>query len=783
MNGLTLWLRRLLSIIYGLVESLRRPARPGEPTSAETAETKETLEVPMLTDASTIAPSPGHDGRSSDSNTRQEAEREVVGDHVQSHHPVTSDEELASEVPHAESDHFEEARGIEPANPLVSQGQQTAGESTDMESSPPPSGTQSSVATSQAASTEEQQRRHLPPEERGGRPRGAGPTGLKKSTVVERGKKPELVCWRQGMNWVVGLAVPEDAADHEWFVNQTSSVLEEDGQKPGHWALADPLGPVEARNERGDRLFYFPEERFRIFKLFGPSSDRGTYMRSLTCGRFLIVAPAEWELTAENSNIEFPIAPEYLVDMRWRAHHVRLSRGVAGPPPTFTTGERASEGVPVAGSAFDLEGEVLSDACLDAGPLFHGEPPRLRCRPGATYKTAVVGKEGPRERCPSWRKSASNFEELRREISRRGSGWFFVRLYDHDDRLIESLDFRFSSKLKSIKIHADSPLPGPYGHNPAIVDILHDDTVEVRAMEPDPSDALSAVRTDIGSRIEIPPSPRFDQTRWIIEEHHGSGVVICLKVDRVWWALRNEQTEYSESKWTDRPLALTQEDLTATSCQILRVRLPSAWRWKEVRVGLEPQRSVKLHPVAGSPIEREVASRELGRFADLEEPRESLELKLWVMSEGSNASDWREALLAQVSLTPPRVTPNPPPSARLEHFDPVPLMRLLTAIRRRHPRYKRRIDELRRDYYCPIRPRRRGTREQRQAFVRQALLLMAFVIEELSALGETPWVPARWARRAEIARRQFAQDFDEFKLSASRAAAVRSHGQNPPVTK
>src|SRR5581483_11195196 len=287
-----------------------------------------------------------------------------------------------------------------------------------------------------------------------------------------------------------------------------------------------------------------------------------------------------------------------------------------------------------------------------------------------TYETAVVGKEGPRGRCPSWRKSASNFEELRREISHRGSGWFFLRLYDHDDRLIESLDFRFSSKLKSIKIHAGSPLPGPHGHNPALVDILHDETVDVRAVEPDPSDALSAVRTDIGSRIEIPPSPRFDQTRWLIKEHHGSGVVICLKVDRVWWALRNEQTEYSESKWADRPLALTQEDLTATSCQILRVRLPSAWRWKEVRVGVEPQRSVKLHPVAGCPTDREVASRELGRFADLEDPRESLELKLWVMSDGSNASDWAEALLANVSLTPPRLTPNPLPSARLEHFDP-----------------------------------------------------------------------------------------------------------------
>jgi hypothetical protein len=371
--------------------------------------------------------------------------------------------------------------------------------------------------------------------------------------------------------------------------------------------------------------------------------------------------------------------------------------------------------------------------------------------------------------------SASNFEELRREISR--SGWYFVRLYDHDGRLIESLDFRFSPLLKSIKIQASSPLPGPYGHNPTFVDILHDESAEVRAVEPGPPDALSAVRTDIGSRIEIPPSPRFDQTRWSIKEHDGSEVEICLRVDRVWWTLRNEHTEHSESEWTDHPLALKQEDLTATSCQILRVRLPSAWRGREIRVGVDPQRSVKLHPVVGCPSELEVASRELGRFAEPEEPRERLELKLWVILDESNVSDWAEVPLAHISLTCHPVTPIPSPTLRLEHFDAVRLMQLLTSIRRQHRRYKKRIDELRRNHYDPIRPRRRATRAQREAFIRQALLLIALIIEELKTSGEIPRVPARWARRADLARRQFAEDFYAITLRASNvSAALSRHG-------
>lgn len=769
MKWFTLWLRELFSRIFGFVTSVRRRAPQVVRASGETTEGKRTPEAEVRSVAPATVPSEHDDIQVPGGETGQRTEEGGVSrvgqQNLQAHQPATAEEEP---VPQVEDQARPQpiAHAIDAIDAQESQSRETTGERTDAESSPPPSDVPSPVPTSPVVSTEERQRRRLPPEKRGGRPRGAGLAGPRRTTVVERSQKPELVCWRQGMNWAVGLAVPEESAGREWVISQASSVLEEDGQRPGRWALTSPLGAVEAKNGNGDDSHSFPEEPFRIFKLFGPSRDRGTYLQSLTCGRFLVVAPADWELKTENPGIEFPIAPEYLVGMQWRAHHVKLSQQAAGPLPMLVTREGGCEHVPMAGSAFDLEGDVVHDAEPDAGPLFCGEPPRLRCLGGSAYEMAVVGEEGPREQSPHWRESASDFEELRPAIAGRGSGWFFARFYDQDDRLIESLDFRFSPKLQSIRIHGSSPMPGPEGHNPALVDIFHDDTIEVTPADENPPVELSACKIDTGSRINIPSSPCYDLTRWLIKENNGAGVEICLRTDRVWWCLLDEQAERFEGRWTDRALALQQEDLSATSHQVLYVRLPPTLRTNEVCIGIEPQRSQRPRPVAGQPDEVELPCRELGRFAEAERRAVSLDLRLWIRSDVAPA--WLETLLARVAIVPREIEPSP--SLRLQAPDPVRVMQILTRVRRGYPRYKKMIDELRRTYYRPIRRRRQSSREQREAFVKEALLLLALVIEELNALGHAPRVPSCWARRAELARRHFPENFASMKSRVPPAA-------------
>lgn len=550
------------------------------------------------------------------------------------------------------------------------------------------------------------------------------------------------------MSWAVGLEVPDETADKNWCVSQASSNLIEDGNRQGRWPLTSPLGNVEAKYDGEDEPYQFPSEPFRIFKLSGPLRNEGRCMQSVTRGRFLVVTPQDGEVVSD-SEVQ---APEYVIGGDCRAYHLEVPhQNRAAAILIHAAGN--SWNLPMTGPAFDLQGEVVQDGHLGTSYLFRGEPPHLQCLRGMSYGMVVVLQVGLREQTAGWRASASNFNELRPSIADRRAGWFSVRLYDENDCHIETLDFRFSSRLQAIEIETTGPMPGLDGHSPARIRILHDDGVDVTPLAGSAADELSVRKTRGGSCIEIPPSPSYDETNWLIKEGDASGVDVRLCVERVWWSLAGEGAAPLERKWEDRPLELRQEDVSATSQRVLRVRLPPGYRRKDVRVGIKLQGSLELHPITGNPSELELPCRNLGRFADFEEPTVDFELKLWIRSEGSDTSEVLESLVAKKLAFGQR----PYPTLRLEALDPVAVMRMLTAVRRRHPRYKRKIDELRPSHYRllrrrPGRRRRMSNGVRRADFAQEALYLLVLVVEDSARSGVRPCVPARWLRRAELAQ-------------------------------
>src|SRR5262249_34478474 len=107
----------------------------------------------------------------------------------------------------------------------------------------------------------------------------------------------------------------------------------------------------------------------------------------------------------------------------------------------------------IGNSLFRLEGKSPVEADQQFGPLFCGHLPRL-CGNFTNVKTIVVGEEGRAKN--RWRKgfnlaSGNDHWDIPEEITSFGHGWYFLRMYDAADELIDSLDFRFIEGLEEIE--------------------------------------------------------------------------------------------------------------------------------------------------------------------------------------------------------------------------------------------------------------------------------------------------------------------------------------------
>ncbi len=541
------------------------------------------------------------------------------------------------------------------------------------------------------------------PEKRGGRGRGsptsdqADPSKVVKRTGQTRTERLELVCWLQGMSWVVGVEVPEDFQLRSPQVRQPPDVvLEEEGSRGRCWRLKQPLDSVFVAPAPDETRAMPPEilaAPYRIFKLIGAHGTRGRAVRQGSVGRFLVVVPESWRWNEELSGAPADTA-EHVSSGACRAHHVELPLE-AGRTLVFNTWDGDRVRIPCAGQRFDLEGARVDDAREDVGPLFAGDPPQLRWSSGAASETAiarvVAGEEGFTEGKRRWRAHGERFEDLRPAIARRRAGWFFVRLYDSGDELVESLDFRFVAGLEAIEVEAASAVPGPEGHPPALIHVRHQQQCSVRSQAIDSPTVRSLPR---GCHMVVPADPRHDETRWLVGPIDGPHVEVTVLVERVWWAHVREGAETSESQWNDRPLSLSRDDFKATSVAAITLRLPRPGWAVEGVVGL-------LLAEVSPPLEAEGFLRSLGQL--------------------------KPSSLMSV-LTRVR-----PPCC-------VPLRRI--------------IRDLRMESYERIPKHKRGT--TCEPFVKEGLCVLALALERLEVL-KTPGMilPERWARRARKAQVHF----------------------------
>ena len=417
----------------------------------------------------------------------------------------------------------------------------------------------------------------IPPEKRGGRPRVGylenqdfTVRSAKSTYVTRKTKSPslrsELVCVRRGRVWQVYLNLPDDMLSKPGLeVWQGGSRLFKEAYG---WPLVCLDKDIEVKwDEDGAQKVHKVFEALQandalLFKL-DHTLERGRQVKRVSKGAYLTIVPETWELATG-----IPNDPEPTQFPGYKAYYLDTTRTKR---PVFSAEGRTF--VPWKQIEFVLVGQIIADYDKEIGPLFR-YPPCVKA-PTDVWKEinlVVIGEEGPGKN--KWRTSfkpnpEDEVQSLPPELSIRRGGWYFLRFYDEDDHLVDSMDFRFMGALKEIRVRPQDNVivPGPSGHVVARVEFHHEKGSEVIPME-----NLHSVRfvkkEPWLTVVEIPPDPSLDLTRWrviLTAQDPKPEVELSINIPRLWWAVADIEAKPSDLHWRDKMVTFSKKDFCATS--------------------------------------------------------------------------------------------------------------------------------------------------------------------------------------------------------------------------
>ena len=331
-----------------------------------------------------------------------------------------------------------------------------------------------------------------------------------------------------------------------------------------------------------------------IFKLRKNWSGEGRRISRITNGHFIVVAPNSWERTGR-----VPVEPDRCADRGFSAHYFH---GDTASSNGVVDGFREwgdSPGV----SIIKLAGKQIYDNSED-GPLFVGDYPNLECLPEIEW--ARVGEETEL----GWGQNFRPREQSLPEVLAGREGRFFLRVYDTEITLRDSMAFRYVHDLTRIEVdgaeYALGTLLVPTKSGYARTEVRFigaDGSIRTPVL---PSQANQAMASS--GVIKVPPRP--DADRLFCTLGSGSGAVsIVLDLPRVWWRLEVGQSGRGE--WRDTPLVMTREEFRKHAYADATLSVLSA-RQTTVRAGFDHEPTLRYT----RKIEDECIVIPLAHFAD-----------------------------------------------------------------------------------------------------------------------------------------------------------------------
>jgi len=482
-------------------------------------------------------------------------------------------------------------------------------------------------------------REPLPPGKRGGRPRSSIKQQEMKKTPGTKPSslKPEIVCWNEGWRWIVGIEIPEELETLR--IAQNEELLAQDTIDGSLYRLRHAVGGVKVTWTGGqkDIPLLGAGRNYFIFKMRKDWKGLGRLVRHPTIGYYLAIVPREWKRDEEVSG-SASVNPESVQVYGYKAHFFCQEQdGNKAIGFVNANGERIQ--VEPGYSRFQIVGREIEDASEDMGPLFGEQLPCIQTLDEKGWRdigVIVLGEEGMGKN--RWRTQfvpqvGAKEQKLPEEITNRRGGWYFVRIYDNGDNLLESIDFRFLKVLNDIRIESSDFLPGPNGYDNVSVQFLHQIDCKVELMDDDTQHALEIYRESGQTIVTVPPKPNCDKTHWILCDGDAK-IKVTVLVERIWWSFG--VMGVATTNWVDKPITLSHKHFTATSDKALFVRLPRLRFVRKIDVGFDRNKS-KPYQVEVGENEIAIPLRDFCDTEEIENRQEEFDIKIWVQSEEAKA--------------------------------------------------------------------------------------------------------------------------------------------------
>jgi len=386
-----------------------------------------------------------------------------------------------------------------------------------------------------------------------------------------RPARPELICRRAlgSATWKIILTADEECRLSSIELNGKAL---EHSERECRVPLFTGRLSVECQDGQRHEIQLFKDDDPLIFKLRKNWLGEGRKIASITSGHFIVIAPTAWTRTGRAS-----VEPDYCADTGFRAHYFYREAGAADEClDGFRewSNSRAETGI-------ELAGEVVFDDS-DEGDLFVGEAPILKSSPNIEW--ARLGEETK----SGWGRSFRPNENALPDILDGRQGRFYLRVYDSEERLLDSAAFRRLRNLRRIRVDGRDYggdfgiVPKPSGHVKTEVCFTDSDNKNIA-----PALWNKALQNLMPSgAIEVPPNPNSDRILCTLatDTTDANGVVIVLDLPRIRWQLKDDRADLGE--WQDTPIIMTRKEFKTSADSKVSMLLLSK-RFGSVRAGFD----------------------------------------------------------------------------------------------------------------------------------------------------------------------------------------------------